>query len=55
MVIVTNEIVNKNLPKTWELIDDFTIVAPSLTNEDYQELVTKLLPFDCKAELGIKG
>lgn len=53
MVIVTNEIVNQNLPKNWELIDDFTIVAPSLTNEDYQELVTRLLPFDRKAELGI--
>lgn len=51
MVFITNEILNQNLPKTWELIDDYTIFAPALSNEEYDMLLEKLMGFDCSGEL----
>jgi hypothetical protein len=50
MVFVTNEDLNQNLPETWELIDEYTITAPALSNEEYDALVGKLLGFDCREE-----
>lgn len=50
MVFVTNEDLNQNLPETWELIDEYTIAAPALSNEEYDVLVERLLGFDCREE-----
>lgn len=50
MVLITNDVLNQNLPKTWELIDEYTIAAPALSNEEYDVLVEKLLGFDCSGE-----
>lgn len=50
MVFVTNEDLNQNLPQTWELIDEYTIAAPALSNEEYDVLVERLLGFDCSGE-----
>lgn len=50
MVFITNDILNQNLPKTWELIDEYTIAAPALSNEEYDVLVERLLGFDCSGE-----
>lgn len=50
MVFVTNDVLNQNLPNSWELIDEYTIAAPALSNEDYDALVSNLLEFDCREE-----
>lgn len=54
MVFITNDILNQNLPKTWERIDEYTIVAPALSNMEYDSLVKKLSVFDCKGEFESK-
>lgn len=48
MIFITNTVLNHNLPKTWELIDAYTIVAPALSNEEYDSLVNNLKAFDCR-------
>ena len=50
MIFITNTILNQNLPNTWELIDEYTIIAPALSNEEYDTLVERLLQFDCREE-----
>ncbi|WP_164112245.1 MULTISPECIES: hypothetical protein [Sphingobacterium] len=45
MVFLTNDILNDNLPTSWERIDDYTILAPALGWETYLEYVCKMTPF----------
>lgn len=51
MIVVTHDILNENLHKTWERIDDYTIVARRLNKEEYSEYVSLLKEFDCKEEV----
>ncbi|MGV0941061.1 hypothetical protein [Empedobacter sp. ULE_I140] len=46
MVLVTNDVLNQNLPEKWELIDEYTVVAPSLTVEEYLLLKEQLKPYN---------
>lgn len=50
-IFITNEVLNQHLPDMWTLLDEYTIVAPALTNSAYSELFAKLAPYDCKKEL----
>lgn len=40
-IFVTNEILNSMLPSNWDLIDEFTIVAPMTSDEEWQVLKSK--------------
>lgn len=51
LVVVTNEILNENLPDSWKRIDDYTIVAPGLNEKEYLNTVQKLKVYDCKQEI----
>lgn len=51
LIVFTNDILNENLPSEWERMDDYTIVAPGLTEEKHSQLLQKLKPFDCKEEV----
>ncbi len=51
MIFITNEILNQHLPENWSIIDEYTIVAPALTNEEYNLLIDNLLDYDCNAAL----
>ncbi|WP_100615378.1 hypothetical protein [Confluentibacter citreus] len=48
MIFITNEVLNQHLPNNWLLIDEYTIVAPALSNEQYESLVRNLLEYDCR-------
>jgi hypothetical protein len=39
IVFITNKNLNSILPPNWELIDEFTIVAPMLSDLEFQELL----------------
>lgn len=51
MIFVTNDDLNAHLPEEWQLIDEYTIVAPALGSKKYLDLVEKLIPFDQKDQL----
>lgn len=40
-IFITNEILNSMLPSNWNLIDEFTIVAPIISYEEWQDLKLK--------------
>ena len=54
MILVTNEVLNQNLPKSWNLVDEYTIVAPSLSIDEYAQLMEILKPFNQIHELNKK-
>lgn len=54
IIAVTNEDLNNFLPDSWELADEYTIVAPALSPVEYRQLVKKLIPFDQSNELAEK-
>lgn len=41
MVLITNKNLNSVLPPNWKLIDEYTIVAPKLSDFEFQELLQK--------------
>ena len=45
-IIITNEILNQILPDNWELVDEFTIVAPRLNYKSWQKLLADATFFD---------
>lgn len=38
-IVITNDILNAILPSKWELIDEYTIVAPILEQREWVELL----------------
>lgn len=44
MVAISNDVLNTILPASWELIDEYTIVAPRLQASEYDALVARALP-----------
>lgn len=45
-VVITNEILNTILPDTWQLVDEFTVVAPILKQGHWKKLLEKAREFD---------
>lgn len=39
-IMITNEILNSMLPPNWQLVDEFTIVAPITTQDEWNKLLT---------------
>lgn len=50
MLVFTNDVLNENLPASWTRMDDYNIVAPALSEQEYFDLMDKLKAFDCKKE-----
>lgn len=44
LLFLTNDILNENLPTSWERIDDYTIIAPELGWDVYSEYVNMMIP-----------
>ena len=45
-IMITNEILNKILPPNWTLIDEYTIVAPSINQNEWKKLLTNAKKYD---------
>ncbi|MCD6063038.1 MAG: hypothetical protein K0R82_949 [Flavipsychrobacter sp.] len=45
-LLITNEVLNSMLPATWELVDEFTIIAPVLSSDEWAALVERAAPYD---------
>jgi hypothetical protein len=45
-IMITNEILNSILPGQWELVDEYTIVAPKLPESEWNELIRISKEFD---------
>ncbi len=45
-IIITNKILNSILPNEWELVDEFTIVAPIIDEKKWRILIEKASEFD---------
>ena len=39
-IMITNEILNSMLPSNWQLVDEFTIVAPITSQDEWNKLLT---------------
>lgn len=50
-IVITNKILNSILPANWVRVDEFTIVAPILSNPEWDKLLIKAKPFDIWHEL----
>ena len=44
--MITNEILNTILPSNWTLIDEYTIVAPSINQSEWKKLLTHAKKYD---------
>lgn len=40
-IAISNYILNSILPETWELLDEFTIAAPQISESDFEKLINK--------------
>ncbi len=45
-IIITNEVLNTILPSNWELVDEFTIVAPMINENEWNKLLTYAKKYD---------
>ncbi|WP_276132254.1 hypothetical protein [Polluticoccus soli] len=45
-LLVTNEVLNKILPASWTLVDEFTVVAPALDEHEWGMLVKNAEEYD---------
>ena len=45
-IMITNEILNSMLPSNWQLVDEFTIVAPIADKSEWNKLLTNAKKFD---------
>ena len=45
-LMITNEILNKFLPSDWTLVDEFTIVAPMTSKDEWDKLINTAKEFD---------
>jgi hypothetical protein len=46
MLMITNEILNTILPNSWKLMDEYTILAPALNENEWLELIEKATPLN---------
>jgi len=46
LLMITNELLNTILPDEWELVDEFTIVAPSLSEASWNKLISRAQPLN---------
>jgi hypothetical protein len=51
IIAVTNDDLNNILPKSWQRVDEYTIVAPILADSDFQNLITKAEKYNKIEEL----
>ena len=51
IIMITNKDLNEILPKEWELLDEYTIVAPILPQKSWDELLLKAEKFNKYNEL----
>lgn len=45
-IIITNQLLNTMLPSNWELVDEFTLVAPVTSREEWNKLLRKAKPYN---------
>lgn len=45
-LMITNEILNKLLPSNWTLVDEFTVVAPITSKDEWERLLTMAKLYD---------
>ena len=45
-IIITNDILNSILPHSWELVDDYTVVAPMIEQNEWDKLLVKARKHD---------
>jgi hypothetical protein len=45
-IMITNEILNTMLPSNWTLVDEFTIVAPAINEDEWEKLLTNAKKYD---------
>jgi len=45
-IMITNEILNEILPETWTLIDEYTVVAPKLTAQQWKNFLEEAAKYD---------
>ena len=50
-IVITNDILNAILPSKWELIDEYTIVAPILEQREWAELLDNAKNMTCSTIL----
>jgi hypothetical protein len=46
LIMITNDILKKILPAQWELVDEYTIVAPIIPDDDWKLLINRALQYD---------
>jgi hypothetical protein len=47
LILITNKILNDILPFDWHLIDEYTVAAPQLEEDEWQELLRDAIPHHC--------
>lgn len=45
-IMITNQILNQNLPESWEMLDEYTVFAPELNKNHWNNLLKKVEKFD---------
>jgi len=45
-IMITNQILNQNLPETWDLLDEYTVSAPELDETQWNNLLKEVEQFD---------
>ncbi|MDY6802053.1 MAG: hypothetical protein SVU94_12640 [Bacteroidota bacterium] len=45
-IMITNQLLNTMLPSNWELVDEFTIIAPVTSREEWNKLLRKTEPYN---------
>lgn len=45
-IMITNEILNKMLPSNWNLVDEFTVVAPMTSEAEWEKLLNTAKQYD---------
>ncbi len=49
-IMITNDILNTMLPSNWELVDEYTVVAPMADETEWNKLLTNAKKFDLLSE-----
>lgn len=45
-IMITNDILNTMLPSNWKLVDEYTVVAPMIDENEWNKLLTNAKKFD---------
>lgn len=51
VIAITNDVLNTILPESWKRVDEYTIVAPILPDDEFNILIANATPYDCMQEL----